>query len=114
MQTGPTLLCQDCNGAKAETWPSDFYKLDATNIDADKIRRLSVRTGISYEILAGPPQVNPEAVEWLKSNIDGFMERWIRYPDEIKRIRHMIMEMTGEDVFTFASIVPPFLKESAG
>lgn len=111
LQTGPTLLCHYCNADKAESWPSEFYKRDAANVDAEKLRRLSVLTGISYDVLAGPPQLNPAAVEWLKTHVDEFIERWIRYPDGIKRIRRTVKDMTGQDIFTFASIVPPFLKE---
>lgn len=111
LQTGPTLLCQDCNADKAGSWPSEFYKRDATNIDLEKLRRLSVVTGISYDRLAGQPQLNPAAVEWLMTHVDEFIERWIRYPEEIKRIRRMVKEMTGQDIFSVATIVPPFLKE---
>jgi hypothetical protein len=111
LEIGPTLLCQDCNADKAEAWPSQFYKRDATNINAEKLRRLSVLTGIPYESLAGHPQLNPVAVEWLKAHVDEFIERWIRYPDEIKRIRRIVRDMAGQDIFSFASIVPRFLKE---
>lgn len=112
LQTGPTLLCQDCNGDKAEAWPSEFYKRDATNIDVEKLRRLSVLTGIAYKLLAGPPQLNPAAVEWIKTHVDEFIERWIRHPDEIRRIRRTVKAMTGQDIYSFASIVPPFLREA--
>jgi len=49
-------------------------------------------------------------VQWLLQNVDTFIERWIRYPDEIKRVRNLVLEMTGEDVFESAKIVPEFLK----
>jgi hypothetical protein len=111
LQTGPTLLCQDCNGGKAESWPSQFYKRDAKNIAVEKLRRLSVLTGISYDLLAGPPQLNPDAAEWLMAHADEFIVRWIRYPEEIKRIRRTMKDMTGQDIFSVASVVPPFLKE---
>ncbi|MFH1141939.1 MAG: hypothetical protein V1724_09855 [Chloroflexota bacterium] len=111
LQRGPTLLCPDCNGNKAESWPSHFYKRDTINIDVEKLRKLTILTGIPYELLAGPPQLNPAAVEWLKAHVDEFMERWIRYPEEIKRVRRIVKDMAGQDIFSFASIVPPFLKE---
>jgi len=100
-----TLLCNDCNNAKHGQWPGDFYK------EAGKLKSLSVLTGIPYELLNGPPQVNPEAVERIRANIDDFLTRWVAYPDEIKRIRTMIQEMTGIDVFEGAKVVPGFLLE---
>lgn len=111
LQIGPTLLCHHCNADKAEAWPSDFYRRDSINIDAEKLRRLSVLTGIQYDMLAGAPKLNPLAVEWLKAHIDEFIERWVRYPEEIKRIRRLVSEMESVDIFSYASTVPDFLKE---
>ena len=111
LQLGPTLLCATCNGGKAESWPSQFYKRDNENIDVEKLRSLSVLTGIPYETLAGPTALNPAAVEWLKANLDEFFARWVRYPEEIKRIRRFIRDMEGQDIYEYASFVPDFLKE---
>lgn len=103
ISTGPTLLCSDCNNVKHGKWPSEVYS-------PSKLKRLAVYTGIQYEVLAGKPFINPEAVQWLLQNVDTFIERWIRYPDEIKRVRNLVLEMTGKDVFENAKIVPEFLK----
>lgn len=109
--TGPTLLCQECNGDKADAWPSEFYQRGVGTVDPDKLRRLSVRSEIPYALLAGPPRLNPQAVEWLKNHVDEFIERWIRYPDEIRRLRRLVLSLEGIDVFQGAAIVPDFLRE---
>ena len=56
--------------------------------------------------------MNPDAVKWLVQNVDYFIERWIKYPDEITRIRRLVLEMTGKDIFAYAKIVPKYLKDS--
>lgn len=104
LSLGPTLLCTTCNNNKHEKWPSNFY-------GEQKIRQLSVLTGIPYVLLKGEPIPNPEAVAWLKTNIDEFLARWIRYPDEIKRIHELILDKTGEDIYKNARTIPEFLKE---
>lgn len=99
---GPTVLCEDCNNAKHEKWPSEFY-------NERERRELSVLTGIPYELLSGRPKLNPEAVQKLRANIDEFLKRWIRYPNEIKRIRKLVLEMESIDIFEGAQVVPNFL-----
>lgn len=47
-----TLLCRTCNGNKSGTWPSRFY-------NDTQLRRLSILTGFSYELLSGEPTYNP-------------------------------------------------------
>ena len=107
--TGPTLLCKECNGNKAERWPSEFYRHDDAP-DRAKLQRLSVFTGIPYDVLAGEPHFNPVAVETLKSGIDEFLVRWIRYPDEIRKIRRRIQDKAGIDILAGAKTVPEFLR----
>jgi hypothetical protein len=110
---GATLLCHECNAFKAEKWPSEFYRRGA-DIDREKLQRLSYLTGIPYETLAGPPYLNPEAVQRILANVDEFLIRWIRYPDEIRRLRGTIRQMVGSDIFQYASAaaIPDFLREA--
>ena len=103
ISTGATLLCSDCNNMKHGKWPSEIYS-------SGQLKRLSVLTGIPYEVLNGKAMVNPDAVGWLIKNIDTFLERWIRYPEEIKKIRKTILDMTGIDIYSSAKTVPEFLK----
>ncbi|HEY81666.1 MAG TPA: hypothetical protein G4O01_00030 [Dehalococcoidia bacterium] len=103
ISTSATLLCSDCNNVKHGKWPSEVYS-------ESQLRKLSVLTSIPYEILAGPPKLNPEAVQWLVENVDAFIEQWIRYPDEIKKVRNLVLEMTGTDIFKHAKVIPDFLK----
>lgn len=103
VSTGATLLCSNCNNLKHGKWPSEVYT-------DNELKKLAVYTGIKYEVLSGKPIINPDAVQWLIENIDYFIERWIEYPDEIKRIRKLVLEMTGEDIFSHAKIVPEYLK----
>lgn len=99
-----TLLCEECNNNKHDKWPSEFY-------DKKKLKRLAVLTGIPFEILCGNPQLNPKAVEKILTNIDKFIEDWIEYPEEIKKIRYLILGMRGIDIFEKAKYVPNMLKE---
>jgi len=113
LATGATLLCAECNANKAEKWPSEFYRRDGSTVDRDKLQHLSYSTGIPYEVLDGKPQLNWPAVERILLGVDQFLIRWIRYPDEIRRIRRTIREMAGVDIFTYASApaIPNFLRE---
>jgi hypothetical protein len=100
-----TLLCNDCNNAKHGAWPSEFYR------DSAKLRQLAVLTGVPFDLLSGPPHVNRQAIEGLRANVDGFLNRWIAYPDEIKRIRALIQQDSGVDIFADAKAVPAFLRD---
>jgi hypothetical protein len=102
LSLGPTLLCQECNANKAEKWPAEFYS-------EKQLRELAVKTGVPYDILRGNPQVNPAAVDRIRGDIDNFLVQWIRYPVEIKRLRQMILQHAGVDIFQGASTVPAFL-----
>jgi hypothetical protein len=99
------LLCSKCNNLKHGKWPSEVYT-------ESELKKLAVCTGIKYKVLAGEPLMNPEAVKWLVQNVDYFIERWIKYPDEIMRIKRLVLEMTGENIFTYAKIVPEHLQDS--
>ncbi|QLQ06751.1 MAG: hypothetical protein HZY76_12335 [Anaerolineae bacterium] len=68
-------------------------------------------TSIKYDLLSGPPTLNPEAVEAILANVDRFIEQWIAYPDDIKKARQLILDMNGVDIFAKASTVPDFLKD---
>jgi len=97
-----TLLCDECNNAKHEKWPSEFYS-------EAQLRKLSFLTGIPYPVLAGRPMVCPDALRRLLSDVDGFLVQWIRYPTDIKRIRTLIREHAGIDIYNRAHNVPDFL-----
>ncbi|HXG65065.1 MAG TPA: hypothetical protein VNO70_08145 [Blastocatellia bacterium] len=103
---GPTLLCTTCNGRKAEKWPNKFYS-------KKELQRLAVLTGILYEMLNSDPYFNPQAIAYLKGHMDEFLEKWIRYPDEIKRLRRSILQIEGIDIYDFASQVPDFLRDES-
>jgi hypothetical protein len=64
---------------------------------------------LEFELLSGAPQVNDKAVQELLANVDSFIERWIAKPEEIRKIRQLILEMRGIDIFEGASTVPDFL-----
>ncbi len=104
LSTGPTLLCSDCNNVKHDKWPSEVYT-------RPQLKKLSVLTGIAFNLLGGPPKVNPEAVERIIKQVDNFVETWIPLPEDIKRVRKTILEYDGRDIFDFAKHVPPFLLE---
>ena len=103
LSEGATLLCSECNNAKHDRWPSEFY-------DEGKIRRLAVLTGITYDVLAGKPFVSPSALSWIEANTDAFIERWIIVPGEIKRLRDLILDIQGIDIYGWARHVPDSLR----
>lgn len=100
-----TLLCSNCNNQKHDRWPSDFY-------DVPKLKTLARLTGYSYALLCGRPVVNDDAVAEILADPDAFIEEWIAYPEDIKRIRKMIQEYTDTDIFGDATHVPDYLWES--
>ncbi len=99
-----TLLCSECNNAKHDKWPSEFYS-------QEQQKALARLTGITYDVLSGPPLLNPLAVESILANADRFIEQWIAYPDDIRKVRQLILDMNGVDVFASATTVPAFLKD---
>jgi len=100
-----TLLCSACNNEKHDAWPSTFYKTK------DKLKRLAVLTGHPYELLEGPQQINEAAVQLIIDDVDGFLETWIPYPNDIKKVRRLIREHTGADIFDMATTVPAHLRD---
>jgi hypothetical protein len=98
------LLCSEHNNTKHEKWPSDFY-------NEPQLRKLSILTGIQYEVLSGKPKLNPDAIKRLQANIDDFLVRWgAKYPDEVRSIRNLVLEMEDIDIYNSAHYIPPFLK----
>ena len=98
-----TLLCNECNNFKHDKWPSEFYP-------EEKFKKLAVLTGFPFDLISGPPKLNPESVKRILANIDKFIEDWIHYPEEIKKIRNLILEMETIDIFEVAKYIPEFLK----
>lgn len=99
-----TLLCDQCNNAKHDRWPSEFYS-------DREMRRLARLTGFPYALLAGCACVNDQAVDEVLKDADGFIEEWIRYPEDIKKVRGLILQHTGIDLYNHATIVPPYLRD---
>ena len=89
-----TLLCGTHNGEKGGKWPSAFY-------ERAELRRLSVMTGIDYDLLAGPPRYNPEALARLQDAefVDRMLEKYAPYMDELQRLRNRVLQDTRIDFF---------------
>lgn len=100
-----TLLCSTCNNEKHDEWPSKFYK------SKEKLKRLAVLTGYPYDLLAGEPVINSEAVDLILRDVNGFLETWIPYPNEIKKVRHLLIEHANVDIFEHAVNVPTHLRD---
>jgi hypothetical protein len=92
LDNGPTVLCRKCNGRKSDHWPSEFYR------DPAKIRALSIRTGITYQVLANTPFFNPAAIRRFHDEADSIIERWVDHPGKLLALRTRIKAATGEDV----------------
>ncbi|MGO5139786.1 hypothetical protein ACTQ4G_03965 [Streptococcus alactolyticus] len=97
-----TLLCSTCNGNKSDMWPGKFYS-------EQKIRELSIRTNYSYELLKGPEQYNPIAIEKLHNPeiVDNILRNYAKHIDEIIKIRNRILKDTGFDFFEVSKIISP-------
>jgi hypothetical protein len=103
-----TLLCREHNGEKSGKWPSDYYS-------ATELRELAVLTGISYEILAGSPHYNPEAIDRLKipEHVDTLLGKYAAYMPELIKLRNRILEHEGFDFFEHsATISPAWVREA--
>jgi hypothetical protein len=101
LSLGPTLLCVECNNSKHDVWPSKFY-------NQTKLRQLAIKTGIRYELLAGEPRFNPDAIARIQGDIDDFLARWVKYADEIGKLRNLILSIDGVDIFEGAQNVPDY------
>jgi len=95
-----TLLCQKHNNEKHGKWPSEYYS-------TAKIKKLAVITGIPYELLAGKPVFNPEALEKLQNPeiVDNLLIKYGAYMDELIKIRNRILRHTGVDFFQHSTII---------
>ena len=95
-----TLLCRECNGNKSGTWPSEFY-------NDRQLRELSVITGLDYELLAGPPQYNPDALDSLRDpdKVDMLLVKFSAYMDELIKLRNRILRDTGLDFFRYSRTI---------
>ena len=80
-------------------------------MNCTKLKKLAVLTGIPFGLLSGPPKLNPEALRKILANVDKFIEDWIEYPEDIKKIRNLILELEGIDIFERAKYVPDYLKD---
>ncbi len=98
-----TLLCDPCNNAKHDKWPSEFYK-------PSQLKPLAVLADLSFDLLSGPPKLNPDALARLLGDVDGFLAKWIPYPDEIKGIHDLVLKMDDTDICSRAHVVPTFLE----
>ena len=97
-----TLLCKTCNGQKSARWPSEFY-------DEQHLRRLAVLTAIPYELLIGKPTVNQQALEMIREDPDSFLAAWIHRPEELRKLRRIVKEIAGVDIFENATTVPGYI-----
>ncbi len=95
-----TLLCREHNGEKSGKWPSEYYS-------EDEIKKLSILTGIKYEVLKGEPHFNPEAIEQLSTpeEIDQILHKYSRYMNEIAKLRNRILATEGIDIFAISKSI---------
>jgi 5-methylcytosine-specific restriction endonuclease McrA len=95
-----TLLCQKHNNEKHGKWPSEYY-------NDNKLKKLSVITGFPYELLAGEPVFNPEALEKLQEpdTVDSLLVKYGAYMDELIKIRNRVLKHTGIDFFKYSNFI---------
>jgi len=97
-----TLLCREHNGEKSGKWPSDYYS-------EKELKRLSILTGIDFQLLNGKPQYNPEALKKLQDPyfVDSMLTKFSAYMDEVTKLRNRIKNDTGIDFFKYSKILSP-------
>lgn len=95
-----TLLCQQHNGEKSDKWPAEYYTLDEQ-------KRLSVITGLNFDLLHGPPQYNPDALSQLQQteHIDDLLTRYAAYMPEIIKLRNRLLHETKIDMFQNSALI---------
>lgn len=95
-----TLLCKRHNAEKAEKWPGEYYS-------KAELKKLSIATGISYDVLSGPACYNPEAIQLLKSqeHVDALLRKYAAYMPEIIKLRNRILLHQGFDFFENSSMI---------
>ena len=100
--TNATLLCREHNGGKSGKWPSEYYSIK-------ELKRLSVLTGIPFDLLSGPPQYNPKAIERLRTSeyVDQLLTKYSAYMPELIKLRNRLLKSTGLDFFKFSTIISP-------
>jgi len=102
-----TLLCKEHNGEKSGKWPSRYYS-------KRELKQLTIITGISYNVLSGPPQYNPEAINLLKNkeNVNALLQKYAPYMHEIIKLRNRIFRDEGFDFFKNANISEAWVREA--
>lgn len=95
-----TLLCHDHNGKKSGKWPSEYYT-------TEELKKLSIITGIDFDILRGKPFYNPEAIENLKNSeiVDALLTKYSAYIDEIIKLRNRLVKEISFDFFKYSKII---------
>ena len=95
-----TLLCREHNGEKSGKWPSAYYS-------ENELRALAVLTGVEYNILAGQPHYNPQAIERLKmpEQVDQLLTKYAAYMAEIIKLRNRILEHENFDFFNYSTTI---------
>lgn len=102
-----TLLCQKHNGEKSGKWPSEYYS-------SEELKKLSIITGIPYDLINGKPQYNPTALEKLSNTdiVNGMITKYSAYIDEIIKLRNRILRDTGLDFFKYSNISPVYIEKA--
>lgn len=95
-----TLLCREHNGEKSGKWTSDYYK-------TQELKRLSVITGIDYQLLSGHPQYNPEVLQRLQDSqvVDALLVKYSSYMNELMKLRNRIKNDTEIDFFAHSKTI---------
>lgn len=99
-----TLLCSNCNNQKHDRWPAEFY-------DIPKLKALARLTSYPYDLVSGQPRLNEDALAEILADPDSFIEEWIHYPTEVRKVRRMILQHAEVDIFEHAAHIPAHLQE---
>ncbi|MEV8135892.1 hypothetical protein [Microbacterium aurantiacum] len=93
-----TLLCAEHNGQKGAIWPGEFYS-------DPELRRLALLTGLDFDLLSGPPRINPDALELLRDGtfVDSLFEKYAHYVPDLIKIRNRVLSIAAVDFFASSS-----------
>jgi hypothetical protein len=102
-----TLLCKKHNTEKSGKWPSRYYS-------KRELKQLAIVTGISYDVLSGPPHYNPEAIKLLKTRetVNKLLQKYAPYITEIIKLRNRVLRDEDFDFFKNANISEAWVRKA--
>src|SRR5690606_31797386 len=80
-----------------------------------ELRLLSLKTGVSYDLLKGAPHINPEAIERLRDGafVDNLFMKYAHYENDLILIRNRILDLEDFDFLESSTNISQAWKDKA-